>query len=85
MDAAPLLRPLEANCSLALAEELFPDGWALPPGPEGRRGASGPGGAGSFPGALVRPGPRAPSAPHPARPARPGNPSESRSAPLSRR
>lgn len=74
MDAAPPLRPLEANCSLALAEELLPDGWAPPAGPEGRRGASGPGGAGSFAGALVRPGPRAPSAPHPARPARPATP-----------
>lgn len=43
MDAALLHRLLEANCSLALAEELFWDGWALPLDPEGRQEASGPG------------------------------------------
>ncbi|XP_019495472.1 PREDICTED: corticotropin-releasing factor receptor 2 isoform X1 [Hipposideros armiger] len=35
MDAALLHSLLEANCSLALAEELFWDGWALPLDPEG--------------------------------------------------
>lgn len=33
---------LEANCSMALAEELFSDGWAQPLDPEGRREASEP-------------------------------------------
>ncbi|KAK7819190.1 hypothetical protein U0070_008318, partial [Myodes glareolus] len=35
MDAALLHSLLEANCSLALAEELLLDGWGLPPDPEG--------------------------------------------------
>ncbi|KAK2494820.1 hypothetical protein MC885_010749 [Smutsia gigantea] len=35
MDAALLHSLLEANCSLALAEELLLDGWGLPPVPEG--------------------------------------------------
>nr|AAU94301.1 soluble corticotropin releasing factor receptor type 2 alpha [Mus musculus] len=35
MDAALLLSLLEANCSLALAEELLLDGWGVPPDPEG--------------------------------------------------
>lgn len=37
MDAALLLSLLEANCSLALAEELLLDGWGAPPDPEGRQ------------------------------------------------
>lgn len=37
MDAALLYSLLEANCSLALAEELLLDGWGLPLDPEGRR------------------------------------------------
>lgn len=41
MDAALLHSLLEANCSLALAEELLLDGWGLPPDPEGRQEASG--------------------------------------------
>lgn len=40
MDAALLHSLLEANCSLALAEELLLDGWGLPPDPEGRQEAS---------------------------------------------
>jgi hypothetical protein len=39
MDAALLLSLLEANCSLALAEELLLDGWGVPPDPEGRQEA----------------------------------------------
>lgn len=39
MDAALLLSLLEANCSLALAEELLLDGWGAPPDPEGRQEA----------------------------------------------
>nr|ABM45861.1 CRF2a variant form 3 [Rattus norvegicus] len=39
MDAALLLSLLEANCSLALAEELLLDGWGEPPDPEGRQEA----------------------------------------------
>ncbi|KAF6085641.1 corticotropin releasing hormone receptor 2 [Phyllostomus discolor] len=35
MDVALLHSLLEANCSLALAEELFSDGWAQPLDPEG--------------------------------------------------
>nr|XP_060483437.1 corticotropin-releasing factor receptor 2-like [Panthera onca] len=35
MDAALLYSLLEANCSLALAEELLLDGWGLPLDPEG--------------------------------------------------
>uniref|UniRef100_A0A8C8ZRT3 Corticotropin-releasing factor receptor 2 n=1 Tax=Prolemur simus TaxID=1328070 RepID=A0A8C8ZRT3_PROSS len=35
MDAALLHSLLEANCSLALAEELLLDGWGPPPDPEG--------------------------------------------------
>lgn len=41
MDAALLHSLLEANCSLALAEELLLDGWGLSPDPEGRQEASG--------------------------------------------
>uniref|UniRef100_A0A7N5K7I2 Corticotropin releasing hormone receptor 2 n=1 Tax=Ailuropoda melanoleuca TaxID=9646 RepID=A0A7N5K7I2_AILME len=35
MDTALLYGLLEANCSLALVEELLLDGWGLPPDPEG--------------------------------------------------
>lgn len=39
MDAVLLLSLLEANCSLALAEELLLDGWGAPPDPESKQEA----------------------------------------------
>lgn len=76
MDVALLHSLLEANCSLALAEELLWDGWALPLDPEGRRGASGPGPPGLLPWhAGCAQGPRSERLV----PCVPGNPSEPRS------
>lgn len=49
MDAALLHSLLEANCSLALAEELLLDGWGMSLDPEGRQEASGPGRRGFLP------------------------------------
>lgn len=84
MDAALLHSLLEANCSLALAEELLSDGWALALDPEGRQETRGPRRLRLLPRALGAPrSPRsersAPGAPRrPAPPARPLSP-----APLS--
>ena len=66
MDAALLYSLLEANCSLALAEELLLDGWGLPLDPEGRRRRAERAARGSFPGVLS-----APQAPRSERPAPP--------------
>lgn len=78
MDAALLHSLLEANCSLALAGELLPDGWGPPPVPEGRRRRAGQGGARSL--ACAPGAPRAPRCERPAPAATQLSP-----APLSRR
>lgn len=69
MDAALLHSLLEANCSLALAEELLLDGWRLQPlDPEGREGrlkASASQRLRLLPGCVPRPVPLGtPSEPH---------------------
>lgn len=80
MDAALLYSLLEANCSLALAEELLLDGWGLPLDPEGRRRRAERAARGSFPGVLS-----APQAPRSERPALPATyPSPSPLSPVSR-
>ncbi|KAK2096113.1 hypothetical protein P7K49_025147 [Saguinus oedipus] len=73
MDPALLHSLLEANCSLALAEELLLDGWGPPLDPEGRREESG-----FFPLALVVP--QTPRSECPKAPRAPGGPSEPCSA-----
>lgn len=85
MDAALLHSLLEANCSLALAEELLLDGWGLPLDPEGRREASGPGRRGLPPWrarCALEPALRAPRALRPSAPLDQGDPSEPRSLSL---
>lgn len=62
MDTALLYGLLEANCSLALVEELLLDGWGLPPDPEGRRRRAARAARAPSPACRVRPRPRAPSA-----------------------
>lgn len=69
MDTALLYSLLEANCSLALAEELLLDGWGLPPDPEGRRRRAARAARAPSPACRVRPRPRAPSAGRPRLPA----------------
>jgi hypothetical protein len=67
MDAVLLHSLLEANCSLAMAEELLLDSWGPLLDPEGKREAADGGNASSLPGALGAPrAPRAPSAQRPA-------------------
>lgn len=71
MDTALLHSLLEANCSLALAEELLLDGWGSSLDPEGRREARGQRRRGLLPRrppcvqghALSAPGALSPSAP----------------------
>lgn len=87
MDAALLHSLLEANCSLALAEELLSDGWALALDPEGRQETRGPGRRRLLPwraGCAQGPRFRALGALRPAASRAPCTPSESRS-PFSRR
>lgn len=87
MDAALLHSLLEANCSLALAEELLSDGWALALDPEGRQETRRPGRRRLLPwraGCAQGPRFRALGALRPAASRAPCTPSESRSS-LSRR
>lgn len=79
MDVALLHSLLEANCSLALAEELFWDSWAQPLDPEGRREANEPRRRGLLlwrAGCLQGPALRVLCALHLAAPRDPGKPSK---------